>query len=397
MSRNVSLKMSRRRLLKTCFGASVGVIAGSGRVSGGESAEGVTENVPFLREHEGLVREKSTQAKFGGSAQRWTTSFAAADGTIHLHGGHRSVDGGRNLIQKPVEHVDRITDRPEGAVLARPGLFLAVDGPIEFQSPGTYRVRTWRSDGQVEDLQAGWATVRVPGGPTRARKNGEWFGLYFHRTILDMEDGTLLATAQGNLAKDNVTPLGRSGTMETSGGPMQRSMLLRSEDGGRNWSYMSTIAAPEPGDPLGEGFGEPTMARLKDGALLCVMRTGHYHPLYATWSRDGGENWSEPLYTGMDRGCDPCLLRSSAGFLALTYGRRYPEGWSRVRSDRSRWKYPGSGVLKLAISPDGTGRGWQQTTVGTNMGSCYSTIIEVEPGTLFCQVDGWCWRMKLHA
>jgi len=31
------------------------------------------------------------------------------------------------------------------------------------------------------------------------------------------------------------------------------------------------------------------------------------------------------------------------------------------------------------------------------MGSCYSTIFEVQPNVIFCQVDGWHWRITLKA
>jgi len=81
--------------------------------------------------------------------------------------------------------------------------------------------------------------------------------------------------------------------------------------------------------------------------------------------------------------------------VAVSYGKRFPEGWSRLRSDHERWKYPGQGLISLAISEDGTGESWQVETIGREMGSCYSTIIEVEPGVLFCQVDGWFWHVQL--
>ena len=78
--------------------------------------------------------------------------------------------------------------------------------------------------------------------------------------------------------------------------------------------------------------------------------------------------------------------------MAVCYGKRFPEGWSRLHSDNARWQYPGHGLVRLAVSDDGTGESWQSATIGERMGSCYPTIIEVEPGVLFCQVDGWCWR-----
>jgi len=38
--------------------------------------------------------------------------------------------------------------------------------------------------------------IRVPGGPPRAREEGEWYGLYFYRDMLEMPDGTRLTGGQ---------------------------------------------------------------------------------------------------------------------------------------------------------------------------------------------------------
>ena len=81
--------------------------------------------------------------------------------------------------------------------------------------------------------------------------------------------------------------------------------------------------------------------------------------------------------------------------MAVSYGKRFPEGWSLVRGDNECWECPGHGLVRLAVSEDGTGESWQVASIGSWMGSCYSTIIEVEPGVLFCQVDGWYWRVRL--
>ena len=64
--------------------------------------------------------------------------------------------------------------------------------------------------------------------------------------------------------------------------------------------------------------------------------------------------------------------------------------------DHGRWYWPGPGLVKLAISSDGTGKDWEVTTIGREMGSVYPTMFEVEPNVLFCQVDGWYWRVTLN-
>ncbi len=355
----------------------------------------IVEQISEVREYDpqGQLDRDHTSMVDRQRLNRWTTCFQSPDGTLYLHGGTETTDGGQNVLKRDKMPFNDVLAVPEGAVFSRPGMFLAVDALVRFEEPGRYRVRIWRGEepaSAVEEL----ATLHVKNGP-RPRKEfrGEWYGLYVHRSIVQRDDGALLATVEGTLADDTLKPTDRWSRIESR--YQGRSIVVISDDEGLTWEYLSTIAAPQEGDPVGEGFGEPTMIQLNDGRLLCLMRTGHYTPLYASWSEDGGGSWTEPAYTGLERGCDPCLLRLQDGRVAVSYGKRYPEGWSLVRSDAERFKYPGHGLVRLAISEDGTGESWQVATIGSRMGSCYSTIIEVEPGVLFCQVDGWYWRVRL--
>jgi Neuraminidase (sialidase) len=127
------------------------------------------------------------------------------------------------------------------------------------------------------------------------------------------------------------------------------------------------------------------------------MRAGHHFPLYASWSSDNGKTWTPPVYTGLDRGCDPCLITLSDGRVALSWGRRYREGWSIISTigDQERFKYPGEGYTNLAISSDG-GLTWDNNKIIHQSGSCYSTIFEVEPNVIFMQVDQLFCRIKLN-
>lgn len=328
---------------------------------------------------------------------RWKRAMRLWDGTICLYGGARSADGGRAFSAHGMEWMDDVLDKPERCILSRPGLFLALGGRARAVSRDTYRLRAWRSTDELGSVQEEEVALHVPDGPDEllpGERESSWHGLYAYRVIIE-SNGALLATMEGNLRGDNIPPFDSQSKLETRF--KQRSFLIRSEDDGRSWDYVSTIAVPSPEDPVGEGFTEPALARLADGRLLCVMRTGHHFPLYASWSEDEGKTWSAPLYTGLDRGCDPCLVPLRDGRLALTYGKRFPEGWSRIvpGGDKSRWVYPGEGLLKLAISDDGTGEAWRECVVDRRCGSCYSTTFEVEPGVLFSQVDGWTFRIEL--
>lgn len=288
---------------------------------------------------------------------RWIRSFRASNGTIYFRGRLLSRDGGRSVGPQPGVNLEDVNAAPERAVLARPGLFCALDGPVDLVRPGTYQVRGWRSEDDLRSLGTEIVQIDVPEGPRRNRAVGEWFGLYVYRTIIEMPDGSWLMTMYGNFDQDTQTPPDRSSQSEVK--YMMRAFVVSSRDKGRSWQYLSTIAAPRRGDPIGEGFVEPAFARLPVGRLVCVLRTGHHYPLYVVWSRDGGKTWTDPVYTGLDRGADPCLITLADGRLALSWGRRYLEGWSRLDSvgDAKRFVYPGDGVVNLALSVDGGGRG----------------------------------------
>ena len=337
-----------------------------------------------------LLNEKTAHLKEKHvPAQAWRSSFQHFDGTIYLAGKNKSTDGGRTVIRHDVAGLEKISilqshypvsdPSPEGSVLSRPGLFLALSGRLHFDSPGTYHVKTWRSKDNFKSILDGRAVVKVPPGPRPDVQQSGWFGLYVSRNIVEMPDGTLLASAQGNFDDDKIVPTSGSGKAETR--YLGRSFVISSKDEGQTWDYLSTVAAPQSDDPVDEGMFEPTLALLDDGRLLYIMRTGHHRPLYACWSSDEGSTWTVPMYTGLERGCWPALVKLTDGRLALSYGVRFPPGWSHIspEGDHGRWTQPGAGLVKLAMSPDGTGERWVETTVGSGLGSCYSTLFETEP------------------
>ena len=339
----------------------------------------------------------------GVPPEGWRSCFQHFGGTIYLAGGNKTVDAGRTMVAHDDEIVNSLpiiavkrSRGPESAVLSRSGFFLSLAGRMELTSSGIYHVKTWRSTDNLKTIEEVNAEVRIPLGPRRHREPGEWFGLYISRNIVEMPDGSLLATAQGTFDEDNIEPSSGPGKDETH--YLGRTFVISSKDQGRIWDYLSTVAAPQLEDPVDEGFGEPTMVRLDNRQLLCIMRTGHHRPLYACWSSDDGKTWTDPVYTGLERGAWPCLIKLTDGRLALAYGNRFPPGWSRITpdGDHGRWVWPGPGLVKLAINSDGTGKDWDVTTIGSGLGSVYPTMFETEPNVLFCQVDGWYWRVTLE-
>jgi hypothetical protein len=120
-------------------------------------------------------------------------------------------------------------------------------------------------------------------------------------------------------------------------------MALVSEDEGRTWRYLSTIAAADAAADAREGPTESCLVRLEDGDLMCIMRVGSGRDqlLARTYSSDDGMTWAKtdrlPAWS-----VQPRIKRLSNGVLVLSTGR------------------PG---LFLWFSTDPRGRDWQQFDV----------------------------------
>ena len=149
-----------------------------------------------------------------------------------------------------------------------------------------------------------------------------------------------------------------------------RAIWVKSTDGGKNWSVVSTVAISTGDGPT--VYCEPTVARCYDGSLLCVMRTG-YAPLYQCRSTDNGLTWSTPeILPGVSENdaysADPHLYLMSNGVLVLSYGRPY---------------------CKMLFSADGTGETWTDLTITYDKEdtSGYTGICEVAPNRLLLVGD----------
>ena len=141
-------------------------------------------------------------------------------------------------------------------------------------------------------------------------------------------------------------------------------IALGSSDKGRNWHYLGTVARDETIDT--EGFTEPIVCNTADGALICFMRTQGGHPMYQSWSRDGGKTWSKPQKSGV-LGVAPDMHLLSNGVLACSYGR------------------PRANIM---FSADGTGRKWtNHMTIFPGHGTYYTTFEEIAPGRLLYVFD----------
>lgn len=164
------------------------------------------------------------------------------------------------------------------------------------------------------------------------------------RKIVRLKDGSLLVSMYCRDPKGN--------NIEKQ----FRTIALRSEDRGKTWHYLSTIAFDGKEDVRGEGFDEASLLVLDDGKILSFMRSGASYqaslgsfnnndwatkmpfgygkqtPIYMSTSNDGGNNWSiaDPITT---HGVWPDALQLKNGIIALSYGR--PGNWLMFNDNKS--------------------------------------------------------------
>ncbi len=128
--------------------------------------------------------------------------------------------------------------------------------------------------------------------------------------------------------------------------------LIRSGDGGRTWTALSSVPLPDGLDE--EYFHEPHVVELGDGRLLGLIRYDPNHHDYGnrqpgqtdfqmcqTISNGGGKTWSTAEVMDF-HGSPPHLLRHSSGVLVTTYGcRERPYGIRAMvgQDDGETWSY----------------------------------------------------------
>ena len=296
----------------------------------------------------------------------------------------------------------------EGAATAlRDGTVLLMewiaDGPDEH---GNFTGQVWESHDDLATFQGPYPSmIPLPQAKIGYDDCGNpYTGVTFHRTLLELPDGDLLATVYCWFQGDD-TPCPYQPSMCKF-----RCILLRSSDRARSWRYVSTIAAdPAVGE---EGFDEPVMVRLTKGGcaatkprnlrpvarnrglvtqgvhpgrLLVLMRTGSNDcPLYQCHSDDDGATWSAPRPLEIT-GVDPDLVEAADGTLVGVVGRR---DW---KNQQEKCYY------QLIASEDG-GASWRiaaewrwEPYSGIERTTSYPAIVEVEPGHLLALYDIGAW------
>jgi hypothetical protein len=321
-----------------------------------------------------------------------TKDVIPGDGTC---GSALSRDGGRTWGRYLPDAWRRQLPYFEGAYVSRrDGTSLLTEwiarGPT---ARGEFTIVTWESR---DDLQTMRGPILGKLSLPQAKRGGyddggrPYSGLTFHRTVLELPNGHLLAVVYGWFKGDE-TPCPYMPRMCKF-----RCFVLRSRDRARHWEYLSTVAVdPRVGE---EGFNEPVMVRLSRGPhrgrLICLMRTGsHQCPIYQAVSDDDGASWSPPVPQWFC-GVDPDLIEMRDGTLVCSFGWRMKR-WTERRPPARFGNY-------LVFSRD-QGATWTNLTrlpleaqAHTPWTTCYTTVREIGPQRLLVAYDVGRWGMPVR-
>lgn len=310
----------------------------------------------------------------GESWQRWLPTPEQGEGPLTEGTGTLLRDGTVMLINWVATR--SVHDAPwTGARWESRDNYATVDGPLPF-------------------------TIDIPQAKAGFDDGGHpYHAITFHRTLLELPGGDLLAPAYCWFEGDD-TPCPYQPRMCKF-----RTVLLRSSDRGQHWRYIATIAVdPNVGE---EGFDEPVMVRLSHGPaagrLLCLLRTGCDDcALYQTHSDDEGATWSLPRELPM-HGVDPDLIELQDGTLICSAGRRINAGHEEARGfflyvstdQGTTWRVlaavPPTESYALTAAgarperPDGL------LSEGDHFSTEYSAVIELQPDTLLWIYDVGRW------
>lgn len=189
-----------------------------------------------------------------------------------------------------------------------------------------------------------------------------------------------------------------------------RSALMRSDDGGLNWEYYSTLAY-DPANII--DYEEPAILRLDDGRLVCFLRT-HTRPsedaknTVVVVSEDDGFSWTPPKWTNI-WGYPHEAIRLQDGRYLLIYGYRRPPYGVRgcISEDGVTWDRKNEFVVREGGVPGRTvtdtpgssrmmpesgkaragGINWANPGVYQHIG--YPTVVQAADGTVIVAYHEW--------
>jgi predicted neuraminidase len=147
--------------------------------------------------------------------------------------------------------------------------------------------------------------------------------------------------------------------------------VLKSTGGGRSWKRAGRVTCRA-------GIEEPTIAELRSGAVMMVLRT-HDGRLWHSVSKDRGETWAESVQTSLPAArASHNLFRTKSGRIVLTHDECPPPNRTpltlRVSSDdAATWSEP-LAIAEVPIPKPGDAVWNRQVT--------YPSVTELRDGTL---------------
>jgi sialidase-1 len=258
-----------------------------------------------------------------------------------------------------------------------------------------YKTQAWLGTFVVKSTDGGetW-TQPIPVNVRPLKHGGCRVGCW------ELPNGSLLMGLYGRI----------HGYEEEGEGESTRSALMRSDDGGDNWEYYSTLGY-DAANII--DYEEPGLLQLKDGRLVCFMRT-HVNPsgdaknMVMTVSDDEGFSWTPPKWTKI-WGYPPELIPLQDGRYLMVYGyRRPPYGVRAIISDdgvtwdvakefvireggvpgKTVTETPGSSRMSPASGKIAEGGiDWSNPGIYQHIG--YPSVVQTRDGTIVCSYHEW--------
>jgi len=240
----------------------------------------------------------------------------------------------------------------------------------------SYRLRSWLGTYVLKSTDGGDTWTRpIPVNVRPLKHGGCRLG------ALQLPGGSIVLGVYGRIHQ-----YGEEDPMETS-----RSALVRSDDGGDNWEYYSTIAF-DPASII--DYDEPAVLRLTDGRLVCMLRT-HSHPsgdqknTAIVISEDDGFTWSQPKWTNI-WGYPSELINLQDGRVLMIYGYRRPPYGTRgcVSEDGVTWDRKNEFVIREGGVPrHHPSINWVHPGPYLHIG--YPSVCQQQDGTIVCAYHEW--------
>jgi hypothetical protein len=178
---------------------------------------------------------------------------------------------------------------------------------------------------------------------------------------------------------------------EEGEGETTRSTLLRSDDGGRNWEYYSTMGFDAASIV---DYEEPAILDLGDGRIVGMLRT-HVNPsgdaknMAVVVSEDGGFSWTPPKFTNI-WGYPAEFVTLPDGRYVMVYGYRRPPYGVRgcVSTDGTTWDVADEFVIRDGGVPHDNPRiDWHNPGVYQHIGYPSATVLD--DGSVVCLYHEW--------